>query len=310
MAPVCALKRDVLPYPPDLGVAQDYWKAFSAAFRQCYIVRMSLDPIIAQLLALLFLMPALWRLLSMARDPTQSVHGLGFPFLSLAALGPAALCAATLFHGWRTDFGFSIWVSVSAAMIALAILASQSRVMDRLSVLAIPYLSTLLVLGTALGGGQEAWTQVPETWVWAHIFVAVGTYSLLTLAALSSVAVFLKEKALKKKYSHNFFRTLPSVIDAEVWQNRLILCAGIILGIGLLSGVAIRVQRDETIFSMDHKTLLAVLAFILILGFLAVQRWTGLRGRRAVRWVLSAYLLVTLAYPGVKFITTRLLNGT
>ncbi len=38
------------------------------------------------------------------------------------------------------------------------------------------------------------------------------------------------------------------------------------------------------------------------------MRWqTGIRGRRAARWALLAYLLLTLAYPGVKFVTDVLM---
>ena len=42
-------------------------------------------------------------------------------------------------------------------------------------------------------------------------------------------------------------------------------------------------------------------------GLLLVHYRTGLRGRRAARWVLVAYLLLTLAYVGVKFVTDVLL---
>ena len=35
---------------------------------------------------------------------------------------------------------------------------------------------------------------------------------------------------------------------------------------------------------------------------------TGLRGRQAARMVLLAYLLLTLGYPGVKFITDVVLS--
>jgi ABC-type uncharacterized transport system permease subunit len=40
---------------------------------------------------------------------------------------------------------------------------------------------------------------------------------------------------------------------------------------------------------------------------LAHQR-VGLRGRRAARVALFAWLLLTLAYPGVKFVTSVLLS--
>ena len=47
--------------------------------------------------------------------------------------------------------------------------------------------------------------------------------------------------------------------------------------------------------------------FVLIAGLLFAHYRTGLRGRRAARLVLIAYLLVTLGYPGVKFVRDVLL---
>jgi ABC-type uncharacterized transport system permease subunit len=41
---------------------------------------------------------------------------------------------------------------------------------------------------------------------------------------------------------------------------------------------------------------------------LAAHFWIGIRGRRAARIVLLAYLLITLAYPGVKFVTDVVLS--
>jgi ABC-type uncharacterized transport system permease subunit len=57
----------------------------------------------------------------------------------------------------------------------------------------------------------------------------------------------------------------------------------------------------------SHKTLLTMLAFLLIAGLLVLHNRTGVRGRRAARLVLLAYLLLTLGYPGVKFVTDVLM---
>jgi ABC-type uncharacterized transport system permease subunit len=53
--------------------------------------------------------------------------------------------------------------------------------------------------------------------------------------------------------------------------------------------------------------LLAIAAFLVLAGLLLAQRRWGLRGRRAARYVLVVYLLLTLAYPGVKFVTDVIL---
>lgn len=41
---------------------------------------------------------------------------------------------------------------------------------------------------------------------------------------------------------------------------------------------------------------------------LAAYRFVGIRGRAAARIVLVAWLLLTLAYPGVKFVTEVLIG--
>jgi len=52
----------------------------------------------------------------------------------------------------------------------------------------------------------------------------------------------------------------------------------------------------------------AALAFLVILAFLILHQATGLRGRLAARWMMTGYLLLTLAYPGVKFVRDVLLG--
>ncbi|HMB77592.1 MAG TPA: cytochrome c biogenesis protein CcsA, partial [Kiloniellaceae bacterium] len=62
-----------------------------------------------------------------------------------------------------------------------------------------------------------------------------------------------------------------------------------------------------TLLVFDHKTLFSLSAFGLIALLLLLHQKSGLRGRRAARLVLIAYLLLTLAYPGVKFVTDILM---
>jgi ABC-type uncharacterized transport system permease subunit len=52
---------------------------------------------------------------------------------------------------------------------------------------------------------------------------------------------------------------------------------------------------------------LTLAAFVVIAVLLLAQRWAGMRGRRAARLVLLGYLLLTLGYPGVKFVTDVLI---
>jgi ABC-type uncharacterized transport system permease subunit len=82
----------------------------------------------------------------------------------------------------------------------------------------------------------------------------------------------------------------------------------VILGLGILTGVATEYLATGQLFVLTHKTLFALLAFLVILVLLAMHLRTGLRGRRAARLLLVAYLLLFLAYPGVKFVTDVLIG--
>ena len=78
--------------------------------------------------------------------------------------------------------------------------------------------------------------------------------------------------------------------------------AEIVLGIGIIFGIAAEYTTTGAFFQITHKSLFSIAAFAVIGGLLILHLWTGLRGRLAARIGLSAYLLVSLGYPGVKFV--------
>ena len=100
---------------------------------------------------------------------------------------------------------------------------------------------------------------------------------------------------------------LPSVSDGEDLQFRLLMASAIVLGCGVVSGMASQHFVDGSIFPFAHKAVLSLIALTVIVVLLVIEYRTGVRGRRAARIVLLAYLLLTLAYPGVKFVTDVIL---
>jgi ABC-type uncharacterized transport system permease subunit len=72
--------------------------------------------------------------------------------------------------------------------------------------------------------------------------------------------------------------------------------------------MAIQVSKTGSLFSLNHKTVLSLTAFIVIGCLLFAHFKYGLRGRKAARLVLLGYLLLTLGYLGVKFVTDVLLT--
>jgi ABC-type uncharacterized transport system permease subunit len=255
--------------------------------------------------ALLTLLPA--AVLPFGRRDALAPRG-GFLFwvlLLVATIGPLALDISVAGGIWRTGFSATLWTIIAATMVIYLVICVLSEVARRLSGLLLPYLVLLAIIALA-------WSSVPEqplsgslltAWLQVHIGVSLVTYGLISIAAVAALAIWLKERALRAHRVSGWSEILPAVADAEHLQIRLLVAAEIVLGVGLLTGVATQLSVSGSIVELDHKSILSVATFVIIGLLLLLNRGSGLRGRRAARIVLFAYLLITLAFPGVKFVT-------
>ena len=226
----------------------------------------------------------------------------------MAVAGTAAFSVALVSGAWQTDLGTALWVSVAATTALFAAMSAVTPSSWRLGPLLMPYLAwTGAFASIARGEPRPIAGGAPAIWIDLHIIVSVLTYALLTLAAVASLAVFLQERALKLKRPTRLTRMLPAVAEGEKLSGRLLLASDVILGLGIATGLATQYFELGTLWKLDHKTLLSLVVFGLISALLLGHRVCGVRGRVAARIVLVAYLLLTLAFPGVKFVTQVLL---
>jgi ABC-type uncharacterized transport system permease subunit len=255
--------------------------------------------------ALLALLPAV--VASFRRRGTPDA--LFYAVLALATLGPGLWVLAVAGGAWRTGFAMSLWVTITATMALFLMLALATRNASRLAPLLLPYqaLLGLIALFWQRAPERPVAGTVPAGWLDAHIVFAVATYALLTIAAVAGLAVFLQERALKAKRPTALTRLLPAVAESEGLELGLLAASEGVLALGLASGMAAEHFLGGRLLPFDHKTLLSLAAFVVIGGLLLARHFYGLRGRRVARWALLAYLLLTLAYPGVKFVTDVLM---
>lgn len=235
---------------------------------------------------------------------------LFYALVALGVLGPALWVVAEAGGAWRTGFAMSLWVTIAATMALFLALALGTRHAWRLSPLLLPYLMLLGLIALVWQGAPERPVPgaVPEGWLDAHIVFAIATYGLLTIGAVAAFAVFLQERALKVKRPTALTRLLPPMAESESLELRLLAAAEAVLALGLASGMAAEHFLGARLLPFDHKTLFSLAAFVVI-GLLLLARYRqGIRGRRVARLALLAWLLLTLAYPGVKFVTDVLLS--
>jgi ABC-type uncharacterized transport system permease subunit len=236
--------------------------------------------------------------------------GLFWLLIGVAIAGPALWVVVQLGGAWRTGVAAALWLSIAVSLGLFAVVAAMHSAAWRLAPLLLGYLFLLGVLATMWQHAPERPLsgQAPPLWLQAHILVAVAAYGLLTLAAVAGGGVFLQERALKLKRTSTFTRRLPSVAEGERLQARLLAAAEAVLAVALVTGMTIEWFETRAVLRPDHKTVLSLLTFAVIGLLLYLHHRGGLSGRRAARYVLFAYLLLTLAYPGVKFVTDVLIG--
>ncbi|MEK9671497.1 MAG: cytochrome c biogenesis protein CcsA [Rhodospirillaceae bacterium] len=212
--------------------------------------------------------------------------------------------------GWHTDFAFSLWISVASGLAVFAAAGAVSPMVPRLAPLFLTLMAALafLAMAASLFRPSSANTGLDlSAWLWVHIAVSVLTYAFLTIAAVAAFAALIQERALKRKTPLKRLDGLPAVLECEALVLRYLTLSLIVLVVGLASGIGINLVGGAAALTADHKTVFTLIALTVIGGLLAAHRLSGARGRQVARLVLAAYLCVTLAYPGVKFVTDVLL---
>lgn len=244
----------------------------------------------------------------------RTAENIRLPLLAAVALaGTGTVVFNHMADGWASGFASSLWIIVSATMLIFLLGTIVDRRIRGLSLLIAFYALPLTVLATIWSNAvaHETLTALPDTWTLVHVVTAVLTFALLTLAACAGVAVLLRERALKRKdasgLTNRLVSGLPAVRDAEDLQFQLLAFTAGLLAFGILSGMAVSFHHGGTPIVLDHKSVLTLIAFAAILAMLFAHWRFGLRGRQAVRYLLGAHLALTLAYPGVKFVTDVLL---
>ena len=141
-----------------------------------------------------------------------------------------------------------------------------------------------------------------------HFSRAMLAYSLLTLAALHAIFMRFTENAL---HSHSLTRGLASLPPLLVMETLLFRMLGLgfaCLSLTLGSGILFSETLFGKPFALDHKTIFALASWLIFATLLYGRLAWGWRGKRALRWTLSGFSLLVLAYIGSRFVAEVLLG--
>ena len=142
----------------------------------------------------------------------------------------------------------------------------------------------------------------------AHIAAAMLAYSLFTIAMLHAVLISQVEKRLHHATLPRVLQSLPPLLTMETLLFRMIAIGFVLLTLTLASGVVFSEQIFGRLWRFNHEMLFGVISW----GVFAVLLWghysRGWRGRTAVRWTVSGFVFLLLAYLGTRFVLEVLLH--
>jgi ABC-type uncharacterized transport system permease subunit len=234
------------------------------------------------------------------------------PWLGYAVLLPLALHGYLLFSSLWVGSALNMGLVSSISMIfwlTLAVywLANFFYPLSSLKTLVLPLAAIASVLPALFPKARPVLQAT--TWAFdAHVLVAMLAYSLFTIAALHAGLMSLVEKRLHRASLPRVLRTLPPLLTMEKLLFRIIGVGFVLLTLTLASGVLFSEQIFGRPMQLNHKVVFGFISWLVFAVLLAGHQLRGWRGRTAVRWTMSGFALLVLAYIGTQFVLEVILH--
>lgn len=141
-----------------------------------------------------------------------------------------------------------------------------------------------------------------------HLLIAILSYSLFTIAALHATLMSVVERRLHHVHDSKLASNLPPLLTLESLLFRLLGLGFTLLTLTLVTGVMFSEEIFHKPAEFNHKTIFAVLSWIIYAILLGGRRLRGWRGKLAVRWTWFGFVMLLLAYVGSRFVLEVVLH--
>lgn len=141
-----------------------------------------------------------------------------------------------------------------------------------------------------------------------HFVIAMLAYSLFTVATVHALVMLAEEKWLHRGVLPPFLRSLPPLMEMERLLFRILIAAFVLLTLTVVSGVFFSEQVFGKPFTFTHKTVFAIASWLIYAGLITGHFVAGWRGKLAVRWTLTGFTMLLLAYVGSKIVLELILR--
>src|SRR5688500_11898073 len=229
----------------------------------------------------------------------------------------AALLVPLALHGWllyqglfsgELRFGFAQALSAMLFLgIALYWIESLFYSLEGMQPLLLPLAAAAVPLPALFPGLASSGAHAQAPGFRLHLALAMVAYGLFVIALLHAALMAVVERRLHQKHA-GLFANLPPLLTLEQLLFRVIGAAFVFLTLTLISGIAFSEVLFGRPMRADHKTVFALLSWITFGLLLGGRMLYGWRGRTALRWTLSGFVMLLAAYVGSRFVLEVLLQ--
>lgn len=232
---------------------------------------------------------------------------------SISALWISALTlhGIALYTSIITPDGLSLGITHALSLvgwvIALLLLISlHSRPVEGLGLILLPFAAFTLLI-ELIFPGKRIPAHSTGSVLAIHIFISLLASSLFVIAALQAGLLWYQDRRLRTHRPGGLLRALPPLQHTEGLLFQTIALGFILLTAALITGLTFINQ----FFTMaaPQRTLLFIVSWV-VFGTLLVGRWRfGWRGRIAIRWTLTGFAILLVAYLSAELFTVLAATG-
>ncbi|PKO44185.1 MAG: cytochrome C biogenesis protein [Betaproteobacteria bacterium HGW-Betaproteobacteria-22] len=245
-----------------------------------------------------------WRIAKVPENTQLKLHSL------MIALG--LLVHAWLLHHSIFSAGFNLgfYQSISAILwltVLIYWVTDRKYDLHSLQAFVLPP-AALFALLPAFSVSNHYLPEAENRLFIAHIWIAMIAYSLFTFAALHALLMAIAERSLHHKSTLIKLPSFPPLMVMESLLFKIIGFGFMLLTVTLISGMWFSEDIFGQALQFNHKTVFSIMSWLIYAGLLFGRLKYGWRGRKAIRWTLTGFALLLLAYIGSQFVLQILLG--
>lgn len=267
--------------------------------------RTTLLPNVLIFVSLIAYSAGITRLIAALRQDQPIGFPLQFVAGSVGSLAHIGLMSVLMIQPEGIDFSLLKSVSLMLALAVLLVTLSSQRFAIQTAQLVLIPAAAALAIASLIAPSSRELMQL-STGTFSHIILSVLAYGAFTIAAVMAMLLSYISAKLKHHRVTALVKNIPPVESLESLLYELLTLASVLLGLSIISGFIF--VEDPFAHDRIHKTALSILALIIYSAICAGHWYRGWRGRKVMRWVFGAYVSLTLAYVGSKFVLEWILQ--